>query len=124
MPLSEDEQKILNEIESQLYQSDPRLVKEVESTTVYTRHVKMLRWAVLGFLLGILIMIFTLSIHVLLSATGFIVMLVAALAFEHNFRQLGKVGLQQRSQKKSNSDVWGLFGSTGEKIRDRFQKEG
>lgn len=123
MPLSEDEQKILNEIESQFYESDPRLAKEVQSTTVYTRHVKMLRWAALAFVVGILIMILTLSTHVLLSATGFIIMLVAALVFEHNFRQLGKTGLAQRAQKKNNSDVWSIFGSTGQKMKDRFQKE-
>jgi len=123
VPLSEDEQKILNEIESQFYESDPRLAREVKSTTVYTRHVKILRWSVLGFLLGILIMIFTLSIHVLLSATGFVIMLVAVLVFDHNFRQLSKTGMQQRAQKKRNSDVWDIFGSTGQKMRDRFQRD-
>ena len=37
MPLSEDEQRILQEIEQQLYASDPELAREVSSTTVY-RH--------------------------------------------------------------------------------------
>ncbi len=123
MPLSEDEQKILNEIESQFYESDPRLAREVQSTTVYTRHVKMLRWAALAFVAGILIMIFTLSTHFLLAASGFIIMLVAALVFEHNFRQMSKVGLEQRAQKRRGSDMWSIFGSTGEKMRDRFQRE-
>ena len=36
VPLSEDEQRILSEIEQQLYESDPALAREVGSTTVYT----------------------------------------------------------------------------------------
>ena len=123
MPLSEDEQKILNQIESQLYESDPRLAKEVETTTVYTGHLRMLRWAALGFVAGIALMVFALSVHVLLSATGFIIMLVAALVFEHNFRQLGKTGLQQRSQRKRSGDLWAAFGANSQKMRDRFQKD-
>ena len=34
MPLSEDEQRILTEIEQRLYESDPRLARDVRSTTV------------------------------------------------------------------------------------------
>ena len=36
MPLSEDEERILNEIEDQLYETDPDLAREVSETTVYT----------------------------------------------------------------------------------------
>ena len=36
MPLSDDEQRILSQIEQQLHETDPALAKEVATTTVYT----------------------------------------------------------------------------------------
>lgn len=44
MPLSEDEQRILTEIEQQLYASDPDLAHQVGSTTVYSQGFRKLRW--------------------------------------------------------------------------------
>lgn len=122
MPLSEDEQKILNEIESQFYESDPRLAKEVKSTTVYSKHIRALRWSIVAFAVGILVMVLTLSTHFLLAASGFLIMLVSALYFEQNLRQLGKTGISQRKQK-AGGELWSVFGKTGQKMRDRFQTD-
>ena len=41
MPLSEDEQRILGEIEANLRASDPALVRQVASTAVYTALARM-----------------------------------------------------------------------------------
>ena len=44
MPLSEDEQRILQQIEAQLYESDPALAREVATTTLYShafRNIKL-----------------------------------------------------------------------------------
>ena len=49
MPLSEDEERILLEIEENLYESDPELAREVSETTVYTKSLKNLKWSVLIF---------------------------------------------------------------------------
>ena len=47
MPLSEDEERILLEIEESLYESDPELAREVSETTVYTKSLKNLKWSIL-----------------------------------------------------------------------------
>ena len=57
MPLSEDEQRILQEIEQQLYASDPELAREVSSTTVYRHAGRNLKWAALGFAAGVVLMV-------------------------------------------------------------------
>ena len=62
MPLSEDEQRILSEIESHLYESDPELAREVAETTVYTHAFRNIKWAGLGLLVGIVIMVWLLSV--------------------------------------------------------------
>ncbi len=97
MPLSEDEQRILAEIEKSLHESDPRLAKEVGETTVYRHALGSLKWSVLGFLVGVAAMIATLQIHFMLAFCGFLMMLLSALGFERNLRLMGRAGLNQVS---------------------------
>ena len=124
MPLSEDEQRILTEIEQRLYESDPRLARDVRSTTVYTPAFRCLRWAALGFAVGVIFMIATLSVSFVLAFLGFLVMLASALAFERSLRRLGRVGIQQITQRSSSSGVRAYFGHTGERMRERFRNDG
>ena len=49
VPLSEDEQRILSEIEAKLYESDPALARDIADTTIYTHAYRNLKWALLGF---------------------------------------------------------------------------
>lgn len=97
MPLSEDEQRILAEIERSLHESDPRLAKEVGETTVYRHALGSLRWSVLGLLLGVAVMVGTLQIHFMLAFGGFLMMLVSALGLERNLRLMGRAGFNQMS---------------------------
>lgn len=97
MPLSEDEQRILAEIEKNLHESDPRLAKEVGETTVYRHAMGSLKWSVLGFIVGVAIMLATLQIHYLLAFCGFLTMLISALGFERNLRMMGRAGLNSVS---------------------------
>lgn len=98
MPLSEDEQRILAEIEKNLHESDPRLAREVSETTVYRHALGSLKWSVLGFVLGIAVMIATLQIHYLVAFGGFLLMLGSAIGFERNLRLMGKAGVDQFSK--------------------------
>ena len=124
MPLSEDEQRILSQIEEQLYESDPALAREVGSTTVYTHAFRNLKWATLGFVVGVVFMVATLSISYWLAFVGFLGMLVSALFFEHNARRLGRVGLEQMTNRiRGGGTVRDYFGSTGERMRERFRRD-
>lgn len=123
MPLSEDEQRILSEIEEQLYESDPDLVREVGSTTVYTHAFRNLKWAVLGFLVGLVVLIAMLSTSFIVSFAGFLIMLASALWAERNTRRLGKAGWDQMTQSMRASGVRDFFGSQGERMRERFKRE-
>lgn len=97
MPLSENEQKILAEIEKHLHESDPRLAREVSETTVYRHALGSLRWTITGFVVGLALMVALLQVHYLLAFVGFLLMLVCALGFERNLRLMGRAGLQQVS---------------------------
>ena len=97
MPLSEDEQRILAEIERNLHETDPRLAKEVGETTVYRHALGSIKWSVFGLIVGVAVMVATLQIHFVLAFCGFLMMLVSALGLERNFRLMGKAGIQQVS---------------------------
>lgn len=123
MPLSEDEQRILSQIEQQLYESDPELAREVGSTTVYTHASRNLRWAIFGFVVGLTVMIFTLTISYWLAFVGFAIMLAAALYFEQNARRLGRAGLQQISQSVRSGGLRNIVGNQGTPLRDRIRSD-
>jgi hypothetical protein len=120
MPLSEDEQRILAEIEKNLHESDPRLAKEVSETTVYRHALGSLKWSVLGFVLGIAVMVSTLQVHYLLAFCGFLLMLVSALGFERNLRMMGRAGLNQVSSafRAANPNVGRQGGESADQADD------
>ena len=86
MPLSEDEQRILKEIEANLNETDPRLVQEVSETTLYRHSARAIKWAVFGFVAGLAILLFTFTRVLLLGVVGFLVMLGCLLVIERNAR--------------------------------------
>ncbi len=97
MPLSENEQNILNEIERQLEESDPRLAREVSETTVYRHALGSMKWIGVAFVVGLAAMVAGLTVHFLLGFLGFLLMLVAGLGFERNLRLMGRAGLNSVS---------------------------
>jgi hypothetical protein len=126
MPLSEDEQRILQEIEQQFYATDPHFAHEVGSTTLYRHAFRNLKWATLGFVAGVAILIYTLitTNFVVSFVCGFLVMLASALWFERNARKLGRAGWQQMTESMRAAGLRDYFGSTGRRMRDRFRREG
>jgi len=86
-PLSEHEQRILEDIERGLLQEDPRLA-ETASTSLYTHLAKRIRWATFAFVGGfVMLMLFWLSIWIALA--GFGVMLGTALVIYGSLKKIG-----------------------------------
>ena len=123
MPLSEDEKRILSEIESHLYESDPELAREVAETTVYSHAFRNIKWAALGLLVGIALMVWLLSVSYLLSFGGFLVMLISLLFLERNARRAGKAGLGQMSQSMRGGRLRHVVGGAGSRMRDRYDRD-
>lgn len=89
--LSDDEQRILREIEQQL-QTDQRFAQAVSSSGLYRHSVRTVRWAVIGMVLGLVAMIAALQVHFLASFAAFLWMLGCALVVERQIRLMGRVG--------------------------------
>jgi hypothetical protein len=124
MPLSEEEQKILKEIEAQLNATDPALVEQVSRTTLYRHSARVIRWAALGFLGGLVLLVFTFATNVWAGVVGFGVMLACLLIIERNVRKLGKAGMASLTGGfKANGGMRGFFGEHVRGWRDRFRRD-
>ncbi len=122
VPLSKDEERILSEIEQQLYDTDPRLAREVAETTIYTDALRRLKWSIFGFVAGVALMIVTLSTSYLMAFMGFLTMLGSALVLERSLRHLGKTGLEQGRRSPKTASLRDTFGNTRQKMRERFER--
>jgi hypothetical protein len=124
VPLSEDEQRILQEIEARLYEESPDLVREVSQTTLYSHAFRNIKWAGVGFLLGVVALVATLSTSYLLAFGGFLVMLASAFLIEHNARKMGRAGWQEMTRSVRAHGVRNFMGNASRKARQRFHREG
>ena len=95
MPLSEDEQRILQQIEQQFYESDPEFAQQVSASGLERHAGRNLKLGVVGFLTGLVAVVATLPIHVALAFVGFLVMLGSLLVVDRSARTLGRQGLRR-----------------------------
>jgi hypothetical protein len=123
VPLSEEEQRILGEIEQQLYASDPALAREIADSTVYRHAARNLRWAIVGFVVGTAILLGTLHLSFVFAFAGFLILLGCTLSIVRDLRRMGKAGIDQLSASMRSGGMRDAFGSTSQRMRDRFRRD-
>ncbi|MER6830028.1 DUF3040 domain-containing protein [Streptosporangium sp. NPDC000563] len=80
MPLSEHEQRLLDQIEQALYAEDPKWANTVRISDPRSHYRRRLVKASIGFILGVvLLMVGVVIINIPLGVGGFVVMLAACL---------------------------------------------
>jgi hypothetical protein len=123
VPLSEDEQRILKEIEANLSATDPALVQQVSETTLYRHASRTIKWAVIGFLAGLVLLIFTFTRALVLGVVGFLVMLGCLLVIERNVRKMGKAGIESFTTSMRGGALKGKLGDAGRRWRERWRRD-
>jgi Protein of unknown function (DUF3040) len=123
VPLSEDEERILQEIAQRFYEDDPTFAREVSETTLYRHTVRRMKWSIAGLVVGAVFLVASLSTSYMLSFAGFLVMLVCALVFERNLRKLGRAGLDQLTRTVRANGVREALGGAGRRVRERFKRD-
>ncbi len=123
VPLSEDEERILQEIAQRFYEDDPSFAREVSETTLYRHTVRRMKWSVAGLVAGAVFLVASLSTSYQLSFAGFLLMLVCALVFERNLRKLGRAGLDQLSRSVRANGLRDALGGAGRRVRERFRRD-
>lgn len=124
MPLSEDEQRILQQIEQQFYEQDPDLAGEMGRPSVHARQLKLMRWSAATFLTGLVVLLVALgwqhSFAVVL--VGFAMMLASALWFERCLNRMGRAGFEHLTRSLRDRGLGeGLRGAT-ERARERLRR--
>jgi len=115
MPLSDHEQKILEEIERKLAEEDPKLVEQVGRTDLYTHLARRIRLAALAFIVGaVLLVLFVVSPWI--AAAGFVLMVLSAAMI---YRYLGQLGRDQirAMQQEGRFSMTGLIGRIAARFR-------
>ncbi len=119
MELSEEERKILREIEAQLNASDPALVDQVSRSSVYRHAGRNIKLALLAVVAGLAIVITQFTNSTIVAAAGFLVMVAALFVVVDNLKKLGRASL---------NDLLGFrpgFGRPAvlDALRDRLRRE-
>ena len=104
--------------------TDPALGERVSRTTLYRHSARMIRWAALGLLGGLVLLVFTFASQVWVGAIGFAVMLGCSLVIERHVRKLGRAGLETLTGGlRAQGGLRGMFGDRGRQWRDRFRRD-
>lgn len=122
MPLSEDEQRILSEIEANLSVTDPKLVQQVSDTTLYRHAGRMIKWAVVGFVAGLALLLTTFTSALALGVVGFLVMLGCLLVIDQNVRKLGRAGLDSLANSVKGGPLKTMLTNTSRRWRERWNR--
>ena len=98
MPLSEHEQRLLDQIERALYQEDPKFATSVRATDLRTHMRRRLRRAALVLALGVFLLLGGLigfgggALGTVVGVIGFMVMVLALLLAMTSWKRLGQPG--------------------------------
>ena len=95
MPLSEDEQRILRQIEEQL-QRDPSFGRDIRNQAASSRRMAIVNCAVAVALLGLSVIL--LAVNPFLAFAGFVGALVAATAAARHLTHMSETGFTQLGQ--------------------------
>ena len=123
MPLSDEELRILHEIEANLTATDPGLVQQVSETTLYRHAARAIRWAIFGFVAGLVLLLVTFTKVLVLGFVGFLMMLGCLLVIERNARKLGRAGMQNLTSNLREGSVGGFFDAASRRWRDRGDRD-
>ena len=93
MALSENEQRILRQIEQEL-QNDEQFAAKVSTSGFYSYPVRVVRRAIVGLVVCLGLLVLALRFHYVAAFAVFVVMLALLGIIERNARAMGKAGLQ------------------------------
>lgn len=113
MPLNDREQKILEEIEKQFYADDPKLAQTVARTTLESISAKWTPFAIAGFIVGVIIMLFFFTTQVFIAGAGFVLMVISA----------GWIAVDLR-RRSTSPGSGGPVDSLISRLRQRWQRDG
>ncbi|MFL6028199.1 MAG: DUF3040 domain-containing protein [Friedmanniella sp.] len=131
MALSDEEQRLLEQMEAALAAEDPKLVNALRGTGVRRVHRRRAALAGVGFFLGLGLLIIGISVHPVLSVLGFVVMVASAVVAIYSWQHVGSSADPGRtpdpatsSQGSRSTDGQGFMDKMEERWRKRRDESG
>ena len=131
MPLSEHEQRQLEQIEQALYREDRALVRRVRSSDPRVHYKRRVAEALVGLLLGAAMIAAGIVLPVIgLAVAGFVVMLLCSIWVLNSWRQMAAVALgatpgqpggRRRAKRRSKRGA-ARHASFGERLDERWRR--
>jgi Protein of unknown function (DUF3040) len=116
MPLTPHEQRILEEIERRLAEEDPRLVESVSKSTVATHALRRIRWGLVGFVVGFVMLLFFV-VSIWFAFAGFVAMLGSGLLVYHYLKRMGREQLRSHAERGGHFSVTAALARLTERFR-------
>ena len=103
MPLSEEEQRLLEQMEQALVAEDPKFASALRGSALVARSRRQAILAVLGFLAGVAaLMIGAISALTVVAVVGFVLMLTSAYVFVTAWRRVQQGGEEASGPQQSS----------------------
>ena len=123
VPLNENEERILHEIEQRFLQHDPESAKRLKSTTLPKYLARNCKWAALAFLVGLVVLLVGFASNWIVGVFGFAVMLGSAIVLTHNVRRMGEHGLRQLSESLRGRNLNEAIDDAAKRFKRRFGRD-
>ena len=129
MPLSEHEQKILQQLEASLSAQDPAFATKVRNETVYRHAGRRLKWSVVGFIAGLVVLVVGFTVNVFLGFLGVCAMSAAAWVAVTSVRSMGKASWHDLTRSLREDEPSGVDGMESkiheakDWFKDRFGRD-
>lgn len=122
MPLSEHEQKILDEIEKSLYEQDPKFARGVRKQAPFTRDLLRARNGALVFLIGVALLIaFFVSGLLVVGVAAFATMVAGVVILSTSFGGMAREAKDQAG--RGVREAQGKAAHWQDRLRERFRRQ-
>jgi hypothetical protein len=127
VPLSEHEQRMLDQIERALYTEDPKFAHAVRSTDPQVHYRRRIVKAVLGFVLGVCaliggLVVKAMPVSVIISVSGFLVMTACCVWALSSWKRMNGGPEADTSNTPKDSPTKPSRGSFMERLEERWRR--
>jgi hypothetical protein len=119
--LSDEEQRLLEQMEAALAAEDPKLVNTLRGTGVRRVHRRRAAIAGVGFFAGLALLVAGISISPFLSVLGFVIMVAAAVTAIYSWQHIGGRPDDGRGRDRAKT-AQGSRSHDGQGFMDRMEE--
>lgn len=123
MPLSDEEQRILQDIERSFYETDPRFADAVGFAAPYRHAGRNCMLAASAFVACLVLLLASFMFLPVLAFVAFLGMVASAFVFVRNVRRIGAVGVRDAAESARARTLASSIEEAKSRWRDQFRRQ-